>query len=293
MRLLVSTPFFLLAVSLIACAPEEVGEELDSRDDDLVVGDGLDDGDDDGKTDMKLTVAATNASGAACPTDARLSQRFHGKHDGIDLANVKGTPIFAVLGGKVVASGPASGYGQWIRIEHDDGSLTEYGHMSSRLVKQGERVRAGQRIALMGAEGRATGSHLHLRTYKSAKKIGAGAGMNPAEYLRARGISVPCKPGVASKVAGAEGAGDPSSKTVEVWRETQIRSSARTSASVVGELEAGDSVSGACFTIGESVSDAGYTNDRWVKISDGGVTGYVSGIYLKGDETGGVTARCR
>lgn len=141
-------------------------------------------------------VAQSQASAlyrGACPAHGRLSQGFKGRaHDGIDVANVRGTPIYAAGPGVVTASGPASGYGQWIRIRHDDGSMTEYGHMYQRLVAVGQRVGAGQLIARMGAEGQATGPHLHLRTYASAARVGAGNGMDPIAYLRARGIGIPC-----------------------------------------------------------------------------------------------------
>ncbi len=139
--------------------------------------------------------SVVSASGGACPVAARLSQGFKGKkHDGVDLASNIGTPIFAVMGGVVTTSGSAQGYGQWIQIKHDDGSMTEYGHMSKRFVQVGAKVKAGQRIANVGSEGRSTGPHLHLRTYRSASRTGAGNGMDPAQYLRERGVSLPCKP---------------------------------------------------------------------------------------------------
>jgi hypothetical protein len=144
----------------------------------------------------------------SCPASAVLSQGFKGAaHDGIDLANVRGTPIYAVGPGVVTASSPASGYGQWIRIRHDDGSMTEYGHMYERLVGAGQRVAGGQLIARMGAEGEATGPHLHLRTYASANRVGAGNGMDPIVYLHARGISIPCGGGSGGGGGGGGGGG--------------------------------------------------------------------------------------
>lgn len=129
----------------------------------------------------------------ACPAKGRLSQGFRGRaHDGIDIANARGTAINATGPGVVTASGPARGYGQWIRIKHDDGSMTEYGHMYQRLVRVGQRVNGGQLIARMGSEGTSTGNHLHLRTYASASRVGAGNGMNPIDYLRVRGVRIPC-----------------------------------------------------------------------------------------------------
>lgn len=130
---------------------------------------------------------------ARCPAKGRLSQGHRGRaHDGIDIANARGTAIHATGPGVVTASGPARGYGQWIRIKHDDGSMTEYGHMYQRLVGVGQRVKAGQLIARMGSEGQSTGNHLHLRTYASASRVGAGNGMNPIDYLRVRGVRIPC-----------------------------------------------------------------------------------------------------
>ncbi|GIM97516.1 M23 family metallopeptidase [Paractinoplanes toevensis] len=134
---------------------------------------------------------ASAAYAARCPAAGSISQGYHSGHDGIDIANALGTPIYAVGAGTVTASGPAQGYGQWIRIKHADGSMTEYGHMYQRDVAVGVTVTAGQRIALMGQEGEATGPHLHLRTYATA---GDASGINPADYLLARGVTVPCTP---------------------------------------------------------------------------------------------------
>lgn len=243
--------------------------------------------------------AIASSRGGACPVEARLSQGFHGGHDGVDLANRVGTPIFAVMGGKVVASGPAQGYGQWIRIQHDDGSMTEYGHMSRRFVSVGARVKAGQRIAAVGSEGRSTGPHLHLRTYRSASRTGTGNGMNPVEYLRARGVTLPCKPrGVVEGQAAPEpeGAGEGNDEafdgSVTVWKATTVRASPSTSAKVVANASAGQSFEATCWTEGDTVSSSGFSHDKWVEIEAGGKKGFVSGVFLKGDETGGVTKRC-
>ena len=87
------------------------------------------------------------------PTDGILTSgygmRWGSLHAGVDLANAIGTPILAVMDGTVIDSGPASGYGNWIRIKHDDGSMSVYGHMETLDVKVGERVKAGQKIAGM------------------------------------------------------------------------------------------------------------------------------------------------
>lgn len=106
-------------------------------------------------------------------------------HAGIDIANAEGTPILAAMDGTVIDSGPASGFGQWIRIQHDDGTVTVYGHMSTLNVSVGERVTAGQVIAGMGSMGFSTGSHLHFEVHP-----GGGSAVDPIPWLAERGIFV-------------------------------------------------------------------------------------------------------
>ncbi|MHA2788447.1 M23 family metallopeptidase [Corynebacterium sp. S7] len=106
-------------------------------------------------------------------------------HQGIDIAAPIGTPILAAMDGVVTASGPASGYGNWIKILHEDGSTTLYGHMSSLNVAVGQAVTAGQQIAGMGSEGQSTGSHLHFEYHP------AGSGpVDPQPWLAQHGISL-------------------------------------------------------------------------------------------------------
>ncbi len=106
-------------------------------------------------------------------------------HAGIDIANAVGTPILAVMDGTVIDSGPASGYGQWIRIKHDDDSISVYGHMETLDVGVGERVHAGQTIAGMGNRGFSTGSHLHFEIHPS----GSGP-VDPLPWFAERGIHI-------------------------------------------------------------------------------------------------------
>nr|WP_245670416.1 M23 family metallopeptidase [Corynebacterium crudilactis] len=124
-----------------------------------------------------LSSGVTNTIAEATGTAATVARPAHGTftsgfgprwgsfHNGIDIANAIGTPIYAVMSGTVISSGPASGYGQWIRIQHDDGSISIYGHMEYLYVSVGERVSAGQEIAGMGNQGFSTGSHLHFEIH--------------------------------------------------------------------------------------------------------------------------------
>lgn len=134
--------------------------------------------------------AVTSASGeVAKPAEGTLTSEFGMRwgsmHNGVDIANGIGTPIYAAMAGTVIDSGPASGFGNWIRIQHDDGSITVYGHMATLNVSVGERVSAGQQIAGMGNEGFSTGSHLHFEY-----RPGGGAPADPMPLFNQNGISL-------------------------------------------------------------------------------------------------------
>ncbi|MEO1002753.1 MAG: M23 family metallopeptidase [Cyanobacteria bacterium J06638_7] len=84
-------------------------------------------------------------------------------HTGIDLAAPSGTPVVAVLGGQVVSSGGAGGYGLAVELEHDSPRRrTLYAHLSELYVKSGDRVRQGEVIGRVGSTGLSTGPHLHF-----------------------------------------------------------------------------------------------------------------------------------
>ena len=106
-------------------------------------------------------------------------------HHGIDLANAIGTPIVAAADGVVAESGPASGFGLWVRIRHSDGTITVYGHINRSLVVEGQKVRAGQEIAEMGNRGNSTGPHLHFEVWNAA-----GQKINPLIWLHQHGIDL-------------------------------------------------------------------------------------------------------
>ncbi|MEV1292565.1 M23 family metallopeptidase [Pseudonocardia sp. NPDC049635] len=113
-----------------------------------------------------------------------FGSRWGSQHMGLDIAAPIGTPINVPIAGTVISSGPASGFGLWVRVQHDDGTITVYGHINRSLVSVGERVAAGQQIAEVGNRGQSTGPHLHIEVVDpSGKKI------NPKPWLDARGFS--------------------------------------------------------------------------------------------------------
>ncbi len=82
-------------------------------------------------------------------------------HNGLDIINKTGTPIFSPAAGVVLFTGIRGGYGKYIIVDNGYGISTGFGHLSSILVDEGDRVKRGDKIALMGNTGRSVGSHLH------------------------------------------------------------------------------------------------------------------------------------
>lgn len=104
-------------------------------------------------------------------------QRGGRQHTGTDLKTKNKDKIYAAFAGEVVFADKFSGYGNLIRIRHANGLETYYAHNSKNLVKKGQRVKAGQVIALVGQTGRATTPHLHFETRVDGKT------RNPANYF--------------------------------------------------------------------------------------------------------------
>jgi len=100
-------------------------------------------------------------------------------HEGIDFIADVGTPVFAAAGGVVVFAEYHTQYGNMVEIDHGNDFITRYAHASKLLVKVGEVVRRGRKIADVGSTGRSTGPHLHFEVrYKGVPK-------NPARFLQA------------------------------------------------------------------------------------------------------------
>ncbi|MGV9413625.1 M23 family metallopeptidase [Nocardia sp. NPDC003693] len=121
----------------------------------------------------------------AGPLTSGFGQRWGAAHNGIDFGDGFGAPIKAVTDGTVIEAGPASGFGLWVRIQQDDGTIGVYGHMQDILVAPGQQVRAGDDIATVGSRGYSTGPHLHYEVHNSP-----GAPIDPMPWLAARGIDV-------------------------------------------------------------------------------------------------------
>jgi murein DD-endopeptidase MepM/ murein hydrolase activator NlpD len=105
-------------------------------------------------------------------------------HPGLDLATAWGRPFYAAAGGTVVLARYNGGYGNNIQIDHGNGVVTLYGHASKLVVKEGDRVEAGQMIGRIGDTGYSTGPHLHFEVLVN------GETTNPVPFLLSRGVDI-------------------------------------------------------------------------------------------------------
>lgn len=124
--------------------------------------------------------------------------RWYTFHNGVDFAASVGTKVMAAADGKVVGIGNNGryAYGRWMAIDHGNGLVTMYGHLSAYSKKVGDKVKQGDTIAKSGNTGYSTGPHLHFTVFstksfdvvpsksiKSVRDIPVGATINPTVYL--------------------------------------------------------------------------------------------------------------
>lgn len=132
----------------------------------------------------KLTPASPDATSVAPEVSSGFGarkdpingmQRFH---TGVDVAAEEGSPVLAAAPGIVLRAGRRGGYGNAVEIDNGSGISTLYGHASALKVKEGDSVKAGEPVALVGHTGRATGSHLHFEVRKDGKPIDPKSTLN-------------------------------------------------------------------------------------------------------------------
>lgn len=139
-------------------------------------------------TARKVLYSSTTPNGAArgtsnfiWPTTACVSQYFWTRHPGIDLATPKGTPVTAADSGYVETVGwDTTGYGNMILVNHGNGFVTRYAHLSEWYVTPGQSVKKGAMIGRVGSTGHSTGPHLHFEVIKN------GLHQNPLFFVAAR-----------------------------------------------------------------------------------------------------------
>ncbi|HEX2220371.1 MAG TPA: M23 family metallopeptidase [Gemmatimonadales bacterium] len=131
---------------------------------------------------LAVHTARLAATPSIMPTQGWLSSAFSSMrshpilhiarpHEGIDVTAPMGTPIEAPAAGVVRDAGWEAGYGNTIVIDHGFGTVTKFAHASKILVREGQRVSRGQRIALVGNTGLATGPHLHYEVHVNGRPV--------------------------------------------------------------------------------------------------------------------------
>jgi murein DD-endopeptidase MepM/ murein hydrolase activator NlpD len=122
---------------------------------------------------------ATATGSFIWPAAGMITQGYRFYHKAFDIANRAGGPILAADGGVVIAAGwDASGYGNRVMIDHGNGYITLYAHLSVLQVSAGQRINRGDVMGQMGSTGRSTGTHLHFEVRQG------GVLLNPGSFLR-------------------------------------------------------------------------------------------------------------
>ncbi|MFJ9726703.1 M23 family metallopeptidase [Streptomyces sp. NPDC101209] len=132
-------------------------------------------------------VAPISGSYVSTGYKASSSLWSSGSHTGIDFHAASGTSVHAVGYGTVVQTGWGGAYGNQIVIRMNDGTYTQYGHLSSIGVSVGQKVVTGQQIGLSGSTGNTTGPHLH---FEARTTPDYGSDIDPVAYLRSHGVNV-------------------------------------------------------------------------------------------------------
>lgn len=103
---------------------------------------------------------------------SEFGRRWKRRHKGVDIAADEGDPILAAAPGDVIYAGDAlRGFGNVVILRHDEKTTSLYAHNERNLVEEGERVRAGQRIATVGSTGRSTGPHVHFEIRRERRAL--------------------------------------------------------------------------------------------------------------------------
>lgn len=112
------------------------------------------------------------------PVTGSISQGYRSGHAAIDIAGSTGTPVVAADGGYITYAGWQGGYGNFVIINHGNGMVTRYAHLSKISVGVGQQVAQGETIGTRGSTGRSTGPHLHFEVFIN------GTATNPLNSLQ-------------------------------------------------------------------------------------------------------------
>jgi len=146
------------------------------------------------KSYPKMVVPVGGVSGGwTLPVDGPAGTPYHqrgsswstGLHTGVDFVVPTGTPVKAIGPGEVVTAGPGGDYGDQVVIRHEDGTFSQYAHLSEVKAVVGQSVQGGTLIGWSGETGNASGPHLHFEVRTGPA---FGSDLSPVPYLRAKGL---------------------------------------------------------------------------------------------------------
>jgi murein DD-endopeptidase MepM/ murein hydrolase activator NlpD len=184
----------VVALAAGAVVPDSLNDRGDPAAQNLSVQDRLNAVDMANRTDERYGPAVSVGSGEPdvwlLPLKAKFQittlfeMRWGTMHFGVDLAAPEGTPYYAAHAGVVKLAAWNGGYGNCIEIDNGNGIITIYGHSSALMVTQGQQVKAGQLIGLVGSTGYSTGPHLHFEITVN------GGEYDPMKFMLQRGVDI-------------------------------------------------------------------------------------------------------
>ncbi|HEX3782349.1 MAG TPA: M23 family metallopeptidase [Pseudonocardiaceae bacterium] len=141
--------------------------------------------DDNDGTNAQNVDAVTFAKPADGPVISTFGGQYGTLHYGIEIKGQRDAPIYAAADGEIIAAGPTSGFGVWVKERLSDGTILVYARMNDYSVQVGQHVVAGTQIARMGDRGFSTGYTLHFEVWQPN-----GTKIDPVQWLNTRGITV-------------------------------------------------------------------------------------------------------
>jgi murein DD-endopeptidase MepM/ murein hydrolase activator NlpD len=136
-------------------------------------------------TNAQNVDAVTFAKPADGPVVSTFGGQYGTLHYGIEIQGKKDTPIYAAADGEIIAAGPTSGFGMWVKEKLSDGTTLVYARVNDYSVQVGQHVVAGTQIAGMGDRGFSNGYTLHFEVWEPN-----GTKIDPVQWLSTRGISL-------------------------------------------------------------------------------------------------------
>ncbi|MCD8048725.1 MAG: peptidoglycan DD-metalloendopeptidase family protein [Clostridia bacterium] len=129
--------------------------------------------------DEIIRIGTKNTAGLpdkiSCPVagyfTSGFGERWGRNHNGIDIAASEGTPVYAPCAGTVIFAGERSGYGNYVMIDHGNGDVTCYAHLSEIYVSESDGVSEGGLIGAVGTTGNVTGAHLHFEIMRGGSFV--------------------------------------------------------------------------------------------------------------------------